>query len=115
MRVLRFLIPMILIVSLLAGCSIEMVSMPNLPKIELGKSQLAGTVEHVNGRTCRVVLTEGDSHFDEGDIIQLTYTSLVGSKSVNVGNAVRFEYDYTSQVAEYLGSPHITVNQVHVG
>jgi len=115
MRVLKFWIPLLLVVALLTGCSIEMVSMPDLPKIELGKSQLAGVVEHVNGRTCRVRLTEGDSHFDADDIIQLTYTNLVGSKSVNVGQDVRFEYDYTSQVAEYLGSPHITVNQVHVG
>ena len=115
MRVFKILLCVTLVLALLTGCSIEMVSMPDLPKIELGKSQLAGVVEHVNGRTCRVRLTEGDSHFDADEIIQLTYTNLVGSKSVNVGQDVRFEYDYTSQVAEYLGSPHITVNQVHVG
>ena len=114
MRVLKFLIPMILVAALLAGCGIEMIAMPELPEIELGKSSLAGVVEYVNGRTCRVRITEGDSHFDEEDIVQLTYTNLVGSKSIGVNSAVRFDYDYTTQVAEYLGSPHITVNQVHV-
>jgi len=115
MRVLKVLIPLVLMLALLTGCGIEMISMPDLPEIELGKSQLVGTVEYVNGRTCRVRITEGDSHFDAEDIIQLTYTNLVGSKSIGVGSTVRFDYDYTTQVAEYLGSPHITVNQAHVG
>ena len=115
MRVLKIILSVALVLALLTGCGIEMISMPDLPKLDLGKSQLAGTVEYVNGRTCRVLLTEGDSHFDADDIIQLTYTNLVGSKSIGVGSTVRFDYDYTTQVAEYLGSPHITVNQVHVG
>lgn len=115
MRVFKIMLCVTLALVLLAGCSIEMISMPELPELKLGKSQLTGTVEYINGRTCRVVVTEGDSHFDADDIIQLTYTNLAGSKTVAVGNQVRFEYDYTTQVAEYLGSPHITVNQVHVG
>ena len=115
MRVFKLLLCVTLVLALLTGCGIESISMPDLPKIQLGRSQLTGTVEHVNGRTCRVMITEGDSHFDSEDIIQLTYTNLVGSKSVAVGNTVSFSYDYVSQVAEYLGSPHITVNQVRVG
>ena len=47
-------------------------------------------------------------------MIQLTYTNLEGGKTILVGDRVRFEYDYSSQVSEYLGSPHITVNQVTV-
>ena len=119
---LKLIVSVILIAALLAGCefSIESVSMPELPKFDSGTSILEGTVDYVNGRTCRVIITKGDSHFDaatedrDADVIQLTYTNLEGSKTILVGDRVRFEYDYSSQVSEYLGSPHITVNQVTV-
>ena len=115
MRILKLAVVLSLIAALLCGGGIEMISMPKLPELNLGKSELTGTVEYINGRTCRVLITEGDSHFDEEDIIQVTYVNLVGSKAVSVGSTVSFSYDYTSQVAEHLGSPHITVHQVHVG
>lgn len=107
---------------LLSGCGfIEMIPMPDIPSLNLGASSLEGTVEFVNGRTCRVVVTTGDSHFDaegdgwDADVIQVTYTNLSGSKSVKVGDHVSFDYDYISSVSEYLGSPHITVNVLRVG
>ena len=115
MRILKLAVVLSLIAALLCGCSLEMISMPDLPELNLGRSELSGTVEYINGRTCRVLITEGDSHFDEEDIIQLTYVNLAGSKSIAIGSTVHFSYDYTSQVSEHLGSPHITVHQVHVG
>lgn len=119
---LKLIVPMILILALLTGCafSIESISMPQLPEFNTGSSTLEGTVEYVNGRTCRVIITKGDSHFDAAtedhtaDVIQLTYTDLEGSKTIQVGDTVRFEYDYSSQVSEHLGNPHITVSQVSV-
>jgi hypothetical protein len=123
MRKLKLIAAMILILSLLAGCSfdIETIEMPELPEVKSSTSTLEGTVDYVNGRTCRVIITKGDSHFDaateddEADVIQLTYTNLEGSKTVMVGDTVSFEYDYSRQVSEYLGSPHITVNIVKIG
>jgi len=115
MRKMKILIAAVLVVSLLAGCSIEMIPMPSLPKLGDNLSTLTGHVDYVNGRTCRITITSGDSHFEEEDEIQLTFTNLEGSKkSIQVGDTVRFQYDYVSQVSEFLGSPHITVNQVHV-
>ena len=119
---LKAFIPLILIV-LIVGVIVFVVLVIPTPKLEMEEnlSTLVGTVEYVNGRTCRVLITQGDSHFDaasedeEADVIQLTFTNLEGSKSILVGDTVRFEYDYVSQVSEYLGSPHITVNQVYVG
>lgn len=111
-----------LVCVMLTGCSlIELIPMPDIPTLELGESYLEGTVEFVNGRTCRVVITKGDSHFDaegdgwDADVIQVTYTNLEGSKSVKVGDHVAFEYDYIASVSEHLGSPHITVNVLRVG
>ena len=107
-------LPLLILILTLTGCGLESVAMPKLPEIELGKTSLAGTVEYVNGRTCRIRIVEGDGHFDEDDVIQVSYTSLEGSKSVVIGNTVRFEYDYTAQVSELLGYPHISVNQMSV-
>lgn len=118
---LKLIAAFVLVLTMLTGCGIEMLSMPQLPEVELSTSTLAGTVEFVNGRTCRILITEGDSHFsaaseeDDADVVQLTFINIEGGKkTVQVGDTVRFEYDYVTQVCEYLGSPHITVNQVHV-
>lgn len=115
MRKFTVLITLLLIAAVLTGCSIESIPMPSLPELGDNLSSLTGQVDYVNGRTCRVIITSGDSHFDEEDEIQLTFTNLEGSKkSVQVGDTVRFQYDYVSQVSEFLGSPHITVNQIRV-
>lgn len=114
---LKALIPVILILLIVAVIVIAIQFLP-APKLEMAEylSTLTGTVEYVNGRTCRVLITEGDSHYDPDDVIQLTFVNLEGSKkSVQMGDTVKFEYNYISQVSEYLGSPHITVNQLYVG
>jgi len=111
----RFILPLLILSLLLCGCDIlGLVSAPEIPDFGGSLSTLAGTVEYVNGRTCRVLITEEDSHFDEDDIIQVTYTSLEGNKSVRIGDTVRITYDYVSQVSELAGDPHITVNQMIV-
>lgn len=117
MRIKRaFLSLMVLaLTALLVGCGIEDLPMPRVPDTELSPSGLTAQVDYINGRTCRIIVTEGDSHFDEGDELQLTFSNLTGSKkSLRIGDTVRFEYDYISQVSELLGSPHITVNQIRV-
>lgn len=116
------ILPLILILLLLAGCGfdIEQISMPEIPSIDMGGSTLSGCVEYINGRTCRILITEGDSHFDaeteddEADVVYVTYTDLEGSKSVLVGDNVSFEYDYATQVSEHLGIPHISVSRLRV-
>lgn len=122
MRKLNLFFALVLVLTLLTGCGIEMVSMPELPEVDLSTSTLTGTVEFINGRTCRILITQGDSHFsaasadEDADVVQLTFLNIEGAKkTVQVGDLVRFEYDYVTQVSEYLGSPHITVNQVYVG
>jgi hypothetical protein len=126
MRKFCLVLSAVMLLLTLCGCNIlETDNPPTLPQIDLDSSTLTGTVEFVNGRTCRVVVTEGDSHFDgpyenkrgelvSGDLIQVTYSSLSGEKSVSVGDTITFTYRYTQNVSEKNGDPHITVNEIHV-
>ena len=105
----------------LCGCNIlEMGTAPTLPKLNYDESTLVGQVEYVNGRTCRISIIEGDGHYDaatetrEADVIFVTYSSLSGSKSVQVGNTVTFTYSYTGDVTERDGQPHISVRVLGV-
>lgn len=110
-----------LVLCSLCGCGlIETDNPPTLPKLDISTSTLTGTVEYVNGRTCRVIITEGDSHYDaatedrEADAIFVTFATLDGSKSVQVGDTITFSYSYTSDVSERNSDPHITVNRITV-
>ena len=105
----------------LCGCNIlEMGTAPTLPRLDYDESTLTGKVEFVNGRTCRVSILEGDGHYDaatekrEADVIFVTYASLEGSKSVQVGNTVSFTYSYTTDVTERDSTPHISVRVLTV-
>lgn len=105
----------------LCGCNIiETDNPPTLPRLDLATSTLTGTVEYVNGRTCRILVTEGDSHYDaatekrEADAIFVTFSTLEGSKSVQVGDTITFTYSYTDDVSERNNEPHITVNRITV-
>ena len=105
----------------LCGCNIlEMGTAPTLPRLDYDESTLTGKVEFVNGRTCRVSILEGDGHYDaatekrEADVIFVTYASLKGSKSVQVGNTVSFTYSYTTDVTERDSTPHISVRVLTV-
>ena len=97
---------------LMTGCGSD--QKPTLPKLNLDGSELSGTVEYVNGRTCLLRVSEGDSHYDADDLVYLTYSAITGGKTVSVDNVVRFSYHYITDVSEYNGEPHITVNEVSV-
>ncbi len=117
------LLTLTLAASLLSGCTflLELGTPPTLPKLELDASTLTAQVEYVNGRTCRVHVLEGDSHFDaatekrEADVLYVTYSSLSGNKSVGVGDTVVVDYAYSADVSERDGKPHITVRVLQVG
>ena len=105
-----------LVMSALCGCNIlEAGTPPTLPKMNYDESTLTGTVEFVNGRTCRVSILEGDSHYNaatekrEADVLFVTFSSLEGQKSVQIGDTVTFTYSYTEDVTERDGAPHISV------
>ena len=110
-----------MMMTILCGCNIlEMGTPPTLPKLSYDESSLTGRVEFVNGRTCRISILEGDGHYDaatekrEADVIFVTYASLDGSKSVQVGNTVTFTYSYATDVTERDGTPHISVRVLTV-
>lgn len=111
----------VLAMTALCGCNIlEMGKAPTLPKLSYDESTLTGKVEFVNGRTCRISVLEGDGHYDaatekrEADVLFVTYASLGGSKSVQVGNTVTFTYCYTKDVTERDSEPHISVQVLTV-
>jgi hypothetical protein len=110
-----------MMMTILCGCNIlEMGTPPTLPRINYDESAITGKVEFVNGRTCRISILEGDGHYDaatekrEADVIFVTYASLDGSKSVQVGNTVTFTYSYATDVTERDGTPHISVRVLTV-
>lgn len=105
----------------LCGCNIlELGTAPTLPKLSYDESTVTCQVEYVNGRTCRVSVLEGDSHYRAAtenraaDVLYVTYSSLEGSKSVQVGDTVRLTYSYTTDVTERDGEPHISVRVLEV-
>ena len=126
MRKFCALLAVVTLLTALTGCNIlETDNPPTLPKLTLDSSPITGTVEFVNGRTIRIEVSEGDSHFDgpyenrrgepvPGDTIQVPSTSLSGAKTVSVGDTVTFTYHYTQDVSEKNGDPHITVAEITV-
>ena len=111
----------VMMMTLLCGCNIlEMGKAPTLPKLGYDESTLTGKVEFVNGRTCRISVLEGDSHYDaatekrDADVLFVTYAGLDSSKSVQVGNTVTFTYSYTEDVTERDSEPHISVKVLTV-
>ena len=111
----------VMVLTILCGCNIlEMGKVPSLPRLGYDESTLTGKVEFVNGRTCRVSILDGDGHYDaatenrEADVLFVTYSSLSGSKSVQVGNTVTFTYSYTGDVTERDSEPHISVQVLTV-
>ncbi len=120
---MRKMIAMLLLLSLtLSGCTflLEAGTPPTLPKLSFDETTLTGAVEYVNGRTCRVTVLEDDGHFRaatekrKADVVYVTYASLEGSKSVQVGDTVSCTYAYTSDVSERDGEPHIIVRVLEV-
>lgn len=115
-KLIALMLAAVLAMTALCGCNIlEAGKAPTLPKINYDESTLTGKVEFVNGRTCRISVLEGDGHYDaatekrEADVLFVTYSSLEGSKSVQVGNTVSFTYSYTEDVTERDSDPHISV------
>ena len=111
----------VMVMTVLCGCNIlEMGTPPTLPRINYDESAITGKVEFVNGRTCRVSILEGDSHYDaatekrEADVIFVTFSDLDGKKSVQVGDTISFTYAYTSDVTERDSEPHISVKTLTV-
>ena len=120
-KLIALMLAALVAMTALCGCNIlEMGTAPTLPKLSYDESSLTCKVEFVNGRTCRVSILEGDGHYDaateerEADVIFVTYAGLEGSKSVQVGNTVRFSYSYSTDVTERGGVPHISVRVLTV-
>ena len=120
-KLIALILAAVVAMTALCGCNIlEMGTAPTLPKLSYDESTLTGKVEFVNGRTCRISILEGDGHYDaatekrEADVIFVTYASLDGSKSVQVGNTVTFAYSYATDVTERDGTPHISVRVLTV-
>ena len=115
-KLIAMTLALVLLMTALCGCNIlEWGTAPTLPKLDYDESTLTCQVEYVNGRTCRVSVLEGDSHYDAAtekraaDVLYVTFTSLEGSKSVQVGDTVRLTYSFATDVTERDGEPHITV------
>ena len=120
-KLTALILAVVMVMTVLCGCNIlEIGTPPTLPKLSYDESSLVGKVEFVNGRTCRISILEGDSHFNaatekrEADVIFVTFSDLGGKKSVQVGDTVRFDYAYTTDVTERDSQPHISVRKLTV-
>ena len=64
-KLIALMLAAVMMMTVLSGCNIlEMGKAPTLPKLGYDESTLTGKVEFVNGRTCRISVLEGDSHYD---------------------------------------------------
>lgn len=106
------LVAVMICAMLFSGCGME--QNPTLPSIDLDGSTLAGNVEYINGRTCLVRITEEDSHFDQDKVVYISYSSINGGKTIAIGDQVSFSYNYSKDVSEYNGEPHIAVNEAFI-
>ena len=120
-KLIAMTLALVLLMTALCGCNIlEWGTAPTLPRLEYDESTMTCQVEYVNGRTCKVSVLEGDGHYRAAtekraaDILYVTYTSLEGSKSVQVGDTVTVTYSYTTDVTERDGEPHINVRTLDV-
>ena len=120
-KLMALILTAVLAMTVLCGCNIlELGTAPTLPKLNYDESTLTAQVEYVNGRTCKVSVLEGDGHYRAAtekraaDVLYVTYSSLEGSKSVQVGDTVRLTYSYTTDVTERDGEPHISVRVLEV-
>ena len=120
-KLIALLLAAALAMTALCGCNIlELGTAPTLPKLNYDESTVTCQVEYVNGRTCRVSVLEGDGHYRAAtekraaDVLYVTYSSLEGSKSVQVGDTVTLTYSYTTDVTERDGEPHISVRVLEV-
>ena len=98
------------LLALLSGCGSE----PTLPTLDLYRSTLTGTVETLDGQSCRILVTEGDSHYDTDTQVQVSVSSVDGKDQLAGGDQIRIEYDYVKNVTEYNGLAHITVEQISI-
>lgn len=120
-KLIAMMLAAVLVMTTLCGCNIlEWGNPPELPKLGYDESSVTCLVEYVNGRTCKVSVLEGDGRYRaatekrEADVLYVTFASLSGSKSVQVGDTVRVNYSYATEVTERDGEPHITVQVLHV-
>lgn len=98
------------LLALLAGCGSE----PTLPTLDLYSSSLTGTVEALDGQSCRILVTEGDGHYDTDTQVQVSFSAVDGKAQLAMGDQIRVEYDYVKDVTEYNGLPHITVERISI-
>ena len=120
-KLLALILTAVMAMTALCGCNIlEVGTPPTLPKLNYDESTLTAQVEYVNGRTCRISVLADDGHYRaatekrSADVLFVTFTSLEGKKSVQVGDTVTFTYSYTTDVTERDGKPHITVRAIRV-
>ncbi len=108
------LIPLILcITTLLSGCSIslESIGLGKLSKF-IGNDPLICKITEKDGQLLTMEVLSPDSHYDEGDILYVQYSSITGAKGVSVGDTVTFEYDYLEDVTVMEKEPLIKTESI---
>lgn len=110
---MRLLALFLCMVTLLSGCSISLESI-GLGKLSefIGNSPIICRVTGKEGQLLTVEVLSSDSHYDEGDILYVQYSSIVGAKSISIGDIITFTYDYMDDVTVLEKEPLIQADSI---
>lgn len=110
---IRILALFLCIAVLLSGCSIslESVGLDKLSKF-IGNDPIICRVTAKDGQLLTMEVLSPDSHYDEGDVLYVQYSSITGAKSISVGDTVTFTYDYIEDVTVMEKEPFIKAESI---
>ncbi len=112
-RSIRLLALVLCVVTLLSGCGFSLDSvLPEKLKGLLGGGDIICQVTEKEGQLLTVEVLSPDSHYDEGDILYVQYTSITGGKSISTGDIITFTYDYLEGVTVKNDEPFILADSI---
>lgn len=98
---------------LLAGCglSLESVDLGPLNGL-LKKDPIVCSVLEKEDQQLKLVVLSSDGYYDVDDELLVSYSSISGGTSVNVGDIITFSYDYLTDVTVKGDYPYIVVDSI---
>ena len=84
-----------------------------LPPLRIDSSLVCSVIT-VDGSRCYVKVLEGNSNYDIGDELYVTYEAVAKDQQIHHDDVITFEYNYVTDVAAIGDVPHIFVAEVNI-
>ena len=116
-RIIAFLTLIVLIAGLV-GCQGSIKDTvegkeATLPPMRIDSS-LVCSVKAVIGNRITAEILEGNSNYDQGDTIYITYEEVTKDQEVKIATVLSLTYNYVTDVAAIDGTPHIMAKEITV-